>query len=89
MSRRYYSTREQELAIKMLIEKHEFYDSWSDVSSELGGINRGLLCAIANRKRVAPDSVLVALGIPIPTMALVPVCPLHGVVHVQDCPENR
>ena len=87
MPRTYCDTRTQELAIKMLIEKHEFYKSWADVSGELGGINRGMLCAIANHKRAAPQSVLIALGIPIPNMALVPVCPVHGIVHVQDCPD--
>lgn len=51
------------LARNTLIEKHEFYGSWAAVSEEYSGLNRGLLCAIANGKRKATGRTLEVMGI--------------------------
>jgi len=71
-------------ALKM---RHEFYGSWADVADELE-LNKGLLCNIHNGKRKASRGVLAALGIEVPELALAPVCPKHGVVHVGRCPRK-
>ena len=65
MPKRSICAASRKLARKTLIEKHEFYCSWAAVSEEYGGINRGTLCAIANGKRRASESILVAMNIPL------------------------
>ena len=76
-------------ARKRLSSRHEFYHSWADVSEELGGVNRGLLCAVANGARKPTPAVLRALGLPIFALAPAPVCPVHGVIHQGRCPRHK
>ena len=77
-----------------LLERHEFYKSWSAVAEELGQkaggrkFNRGMLSAIARGKKSAPPSILKPLGFP--TFAAAPVCQACGVVPLaKRCPTCR
>jgi len=44
----------------ILNEKHRYYQSWFDVGDELG-INRGLLCAVANGRKRGSRAVIRAV----------------------------
>ena len=61
-------------ASKQLKAKHELYGSWAAVAEDVG-INRGVLCAVANEKRKPSASVLHALGLPHYVTGSIPVCP--------------
>lgn len=57
-------TRPQALAKRTLRENHKRL-SWAAVSRQCGGLNRGLLCAIASGKRRVSERVLTAMNIPL------------------------
>lgn len=69
------------------------FGSWKLVaeylSTEERKMDRGLLRRVAIGRQRAPNSVLLALGLP-PRMEPAPVCPKHGVVHTaKRCPPDK
>lgn len=73
--------------VKRLKAKHHFYGSWSAVAEDVG-INRGVLCAVANEKRKASAAVLHALGLPLRHVTVAPLacgCPPTG----KRCPVHQ
>lgn len=84
--------RRRSKAAKALAVMHREKATWQAVSDHFAQsghpLNRGLLCAVANGSRPAPNSVLLALGLPPKTMPAM-VCPVHGVVHLAHrCPPD-
>lgn len=63
-------------ARKILLDKHSFYGSWAAVAQDVG-VNRGVLCSIANGKRTPSDNVLLAIGLQ-PHSVLVTPCAVCG-----------
>lgn len=45
--------RKRSAARRQLLERHKVYNSWALVSEELGGINRGMLCAVGRGTKTA------------------------------------
>lgn len=83
-------TEIQEEARRRVKERHAFYESWADVSDELGGVNRGILSGVASGKRRAGPSLLKALDLPVTKFARAPACPHCGAppnAH-RHCPER-
>jgi len=78
-------TDRSERVRKILLDKHSFYGSWAAVAEDIG-MNRGVLCAVANGKRKASNSLLHALGLPPRTVAVEP-CAHCGQAHtLKHCP---
>lgn len=66
------------------------YGTWQGVSDNLHGCpNKGQLQAIYKGKRPAPNSILIALGLPLKHLPA-PACKECGAVHVaKRCPEKH
>lgn len=72
----------------VLIQRHSIFKSWAVVSEELGGVNRGMLCAVAGGKKLAPRPLIDKMNevynmhLPYETKIAVTPCARCGNVHV-------
>lgn len=59
--------------------------SWRAIAPEFAGVPAATLCAIYKHGR-EPKKPAVRAALGLPTYAPAPVCPVHGIVHLQACP---